>query len=139
MLDIEYNPSGATCYGLSASAMVTWIADFVNTYHAKTTRYPLIYSTNDWWRTCTGNSARFSGESPLGEHIPLPLQYKLLYTFFCPGGRWLFRELFFLRFFICANLLFLIFVRESFFPGDYWRSLFLGFFLPGRPPQTPQN
>ena len=25
MLDIEYNPNGATCYGLSASAMVNWI------------------------------------------------------------------------------------------------------------------
>ena len=30
------NPNGATCYGLSASAMVNWIADFSNTYHSKT-------------------------------------------------------------------------------------------------------
>ncbi|CAF9930720.1 MAG: hypothetical protein HETSPECPRED_007698 [Heterodermia speciosa] len=65
MLDIEYNPSGATCYGLSAAAMVSWIADFVDTYHAKTGRWPLIYSTNGWWVECTGNSARFSGTSPL--------------------------------------------------------------------------
>ena len=53
MLDIEYNPSGATCYGLSASAMVNWIQDFVNTYYGSTGRYPIIYSTNDWWSTCT--------------------------------------------------------------------------------------
>ncbi|KAL9023072.1 MAG: hypothetical protein Q9196_007399 [Gyalolechia fulgens] len=48
MLDIEYNPSGATCYGLSSSAMVNWIQDFVSTYRSKTGRYPMIYSTNDW-------------------------------------------------------------------------------------------
>lgn len=51
MLDIEYNPSGATCYGLSASAMVSWIKSFVDTYHTKTGRYPIIYTTNDWWQT----------------------------------------------------------------------------------------
>lgn len=65
MLDIEYNPSGATCYGLSQSAMVAWIQDFSNTYYAKTTRYPMIYSTADWWSQCTGNSAAFSSTSPL--------------------------------------------------------------------------
>ncbi|PWN32454.1 putative N,O-diacetyl muramidase [Meira miltonrushii] len=65
MLDIEYNPNGSTCYGLSASAMVNWISDFVNTYHGATGRWPLIYTTNDWWNTCTGNSAAFSQKSPL--------------------------------------------------------------------------
>ena len=65
MLDIEYNPSGATCYGLTPSAMVTWISDFVSTYHTKTGRYPLIYSTNGWWSECTGNSAKFSSTCPL--------------------------------------------------------------------------
>ena len=65
MLDIEYNPSGATCYGLSQSAMVSWISSFVNTYHSATGRYPLIYSTNDWWTTCTGNTAAFHTLSPL--------------------------------------------------------------------------
>lgn len=65
MLDIEYNPSGATCYGLSAASMVSWISDFVSTYHTKTGRYPLIYSTNDWWTTCTGNTSKFSSTCPL--------------------------------------------------------------------------
>ncbi|KAG6856938.1 hypothetical protein H0H87_011924 [Tephrocybe sp. NHM501043] len=37
---IADNPYGATCYGLSASAMVSWIKDFSNTYLAKTGRYP---------------------------------------------------------------------------------------------------
>ncbi|KAH8703118.1 glycoside hydrolase family 25 protein [Talaromyces proteolyticus] len=65
MLDIEYAPSGNECYGLSASDMVSWITDFVNTYESATGRYPMIYSTNDWWSTCTGNSDAFSSNSPL--------------------------------------------------------------------------
>ncbi|KAF5371590.1 hypothetical protein D9758_003591 [Tetrapyrgos nigripes] len=60
VLDIEYNPNGAECYGLSASAMVTWIEDFSNTYESKTGRFPIIYTTTDWWKTCTGNSAAFA-------------------------------------------------------------------------------
>ncbi|HEY5836776.1 lysozyme [Streptomyces sp.] len=64
-LDIEYNPYGATCYGLSAGSMVNWIASFSNQYHARTGRYPTIYSTTDWWTTCTGNSAAFSSTNAL--------------------------------------------------------------------------
>ncbi|KAI0367681.1 glycoside hydrolase family 25 protein [Pilatotrama ljubarskyi] len=64
-LDIEYNPSGAECYGLSASAMVSWIKDFSNTYHSSTGVYPFIYTTTDWWKTCTGNSAAFASTNPL--------------------------------------------------------------------------
>ncbi|KAF9449280.1 glycoside hydrolase family 25 protein [Macrolepiota fuliginosa MF-IS2] len=64
-LDIEYNPYGATCYGLSASAMVAWITDFSNTYHTKTGRYPVIYTTTDWWTTCTGNASGFQNNNPL--------------------------------------------------------------------------
>ncbi|KAJ3717054.1 N,O-diacetylmuramidase [Lentinula raphanica] len=65
MLDIEYNPSGDECYGLSASAMVSWIQDFSNTYESQTGRYPIIYTTTDWWTTCTGNSAAFANDNPL--------------------------------------------------------------------------
>jgi GH25 family lysozyme M1 (1,4-beta-N-acetylmuramidase) len=64
-LDIEYNPYGSTCYGLSQGAMVDWIADFVNTYRARTGRDAVIYSTTDWWSTCTGNSGDFGSSDPL--------------------------------------------------------------------------
>ncbi|KAJ5505177.1 hypothetical protein N7463_008051 [Penicillium fimorum] len=64
MLDIEYNPYGATCYGLSASAMAAWIKDFGETYKSTTGRYPMIYTTTDWWNTCTGGSTAF-GDYPL--------------------------------------------------------------------------
>ncbi|GAB1519157.1 hypothetical protein RhiTH_002223 [Rhizoctonia solani] len=64
-LDIEYNPYGATCYGLSAASMVSWIKDFSDTYQSKTGRYPTIYTTTDWWQTCTGNSAAFGSTNAL--------------------------------------------------------------------------
>jgi GH25 family lysozyme M1 (1,4-beta-N-acetylmuramidase) len=64
MLDIEYG-SSSECWGLSQSAMVTWISQFVNEVHAKTTRWPTIYSTTDWWTTCTGNSSAFAANDPL--------------------------------------------------------------------------
>lgn len=59
MLDIEYNPYGATCYGLSQAAMRNWITDFLNRYQQLTSRDAVIYSTLDWWTTCTGNTAAF--------------------------------------------------------------------------------
>ncbi|KAG9242936.1 putative N,O-diacetyl muramidase [Calycina marina] len=65
MLDLEYAPSGNTCYGLTPAAMVSWVRDFSDTYHAKTGRYPVIYTTTDWWKTCTGNSAAFGATNPL--------------------------------------------------------------------------
>jgi GH25 family lysozyme M1 (1,4-beta-N-acetylmuramidase) len=65
VLDIEYNPYGATCYGLSASAMVSWIRDFVNTYKSRTGRDAVIYTNYDWWSRCTGNSTAFNSTNPL--------------------------------------------------------------------------
>jgi GH25 family lysozyme M1 (1,4-beta-N-acetylmuramidase) len=63
-LDIEYNPYGATCYGLSQASMVSWIHAFANEYHAREGVYPVIYSTYDWWSTCTGNNSGFAATSP---------------------------------------------------------------------------
>lgn len=63
-LDIEYNPYGATCYGLSQASMVSWIHAFANEYHAREGVYPVIYSTYDWWSTCTGNNSGFATTSP---------------------------------------------------------------------------
>ncbi|KAG0705420.1 glycoside hydrolase family 25 protein [Suillus ampliporus] len=79
-LDIEYNPNGSECYGLSASSMVSWIKSFSDEYHFSTTRYAVllvvfwcydrelvqvIYTTTDWWKSCTGNSASFGSTNPL--------------------------------------------------------------------------
>ncbi|HEY8281608.1 MAG TPA: GH25 family lysozyme [Leifsonia sp.] len=69
LLDIEYDPYTSTdgtntCYGLSASAMVSWIRDFSNTVYARTGKLPAIYTTTGWWTACTGNSGAF-GANPL--------------------------------------------------------------------------
>ncbi|KAF9238120.1 glycoside hydrolase family 25 protein [Melanogaster broomeanus] len=64
-LDIESNPDGAECYGLTSSAMVSWIQSFSDAYEAATGRYPVIYTTTDWWTICTGNSAAFASNNPL--------------------------------------------------------------------------
>ncbi|KAJ1954049.1 hypothetical protein GGI12_005879 [Dipsacomyces acuminosporus] len=55
----------AGCGGLSKAAMVKWINDFNSVYHAKTGRYPVIYTTTSWWTQCTGNSAAFKNKNPL--------------------------------------------------------------------------
>jgi GH25 family lysozyme M1 (1,4-beta-N-acetylmuramidase) len=74
MLDIEYDPyagpapggDGTTgvCYGLSRASMVSWIAGFDAEIAAKTGRLPIIYTTQDWWSTCTGGSTAF-GQTPV--------------------------------------------------------------------------
>ncbi|GAA3389824.1 hypothetical protein GCM10017752_15890 [Streptomyces roseoviridis] len=78
-LDIEYNPyGGGTCYGLSQSAMTSWITAFVERYKTKTGRYPMVYSTTDWWSRCTGDTTALGSKTPLwianynGTPLPLP-------------------------------------------------------------------
>lgn len=74
MLDLENNPSkeeggGDKCYDLSAQQMVGWIQEFVDTYKLATRRFPMVYTTAEWWGRCTGDSQVFSGE----EGVPLVL------------------------------------------------------------------
>jgi GH25 family lysozyme M1 (1,4-beta-N-acetylmuramidase) len=65
-LDIEYNPyAGNECFNLSQSSMRSWIASFLDTYHSRTTRWPVVYSTTNWWQTCTGNWSGPSANDPL--------------------------------------------------------------------------
>lgn len=66
VLDIEYNPYGKNiCYGLSKKKMVSWIKSFVKRYKKLTKRDVIIYTTTDWWSTCTGNSKKFAKTNPL--------------------------------------------------------------------------
>ena len=60
MLDIEYNPYGAECYGLTQSAMVSWIAQFSAEIQAKTGQDPIIYGPVPWWHDCAGSTSRFA-------------------------------------------------------------------------------
>jgi GH25 family lysozyme M1 (1,4-beta-N-acetylmuramidase) len=63
-LDIEYNPYGATCYGLTAARMVAWISAFTTEAIRLTSQPTIIYTTADWWRSCTADSGAF-GSDPL--------------------------------------------------------------------------
>ncbi|KAJ7032042.1 glycoside hydrolase superfamily [Mycena alexandri] len=68
-------PAGKECHGLSQAAMVSCISDFSATHHAETKSWlvnlprsnhtPMIYTTTDWWKTWTGNSAKFGTNNPL--------------------------------------------------------------------------
>jgi len=62
-MDMEYNPYGATCYGLSKASMTQWILDFSNTYKAKWNKYPAIYTSTSWWSQCV--SGDFHSTNPL--------------------------------------------------------------------------
>jgi GH25 family lysozyme M1 (1,4-beta-N-acetylmuramidase) len=65
VLDIEYNPYGSWCYGLSRTKMISWIRSFTTRYHRLTGRDAVIYTTPAWWRRCTGNTTAFSRRNPL--------------------------------------------------------------------------
>jgi GH25 family lysozyme M1 (1,4-beta-N-acetylmuramidase) len=65
VVDLEYNPYGSSCYGLSQTAMAAWISSFSNEYEARTGRWPVIYTSTSWWSQCVGTVAVFSNNSPL--------------------------------------------------------------------------
>lgn len=64
-LDMEYNPYGATCYGLTKAGMASWITSFSNRYRTRTGRYPVIYTSTSWWTQCVGTAGNYSATSPL--------------------------------------------------------------------------
>jgi GH25 family lysozyme M1 (1,4-beta-N-acetylmuramidase) len=71
-LDIEPDPyinqetNSNECYGLSQSAMRTWISQFMTEIRKDLSpnKVPIIYTTADWWNACTGNDTAF-GAYPL--------------------------------------------------------------------------
>ncbi|WP_425432293.1 lysozyme [Haloechinothrix alba] len=65
VLDIEFNPYGPTCFGMTESAMVSWIEDFHDTYHERTGRYPVFYTNTKWWKRCVGTRHGFDETVPL--------------------------------------------------------------------------
>jgi GH25 family lysozyme M1 (1,4-beta-N-acetylmuramidase) len=78
VLDIEGNPYGRRCYGMTPAALTRWIRAFVGTYHARTGWWPVINTFTSWWKRCTGNTKAFAARDPLwvnahgGTARPLP-------------------------------------------------------------------
>jgi GH25 family lysozyme M1 (1,4-beta-N-acetylmuramidase) len=79
MLDVEYNPYGSTCYGLTHGQMVGWILSFVAEYLRLTGRRPVVYTTTNWWTTCTGNATGFADSLAIANYgyspYPLPASW----------------------------------------------------------------
>ncbi len=66
-LDIEYDPyigddHTNECYGLTPTAMTSWISAFSARVQAVTGQPPYIYSTTDWWTKCTGSAATLAAD-----------------------------------------------------------------------------
>jgi lysozyme len=61
VVDLENDPYDKTtdCYGLGVPAMIAWISAFTGRTRALTGQWPIIYTTADWWRECTGPAGRF--------------------------------------------------------------------------------
>ena len=71
ILDIEYDPYDSAppagdgtneCYGLTPTQMVAWINAFAAETSRRTGQPPVIYTTQDWWHTCTGDSTAFAAD-----------------------------------------------------------------------------
>lgn len=63
-VDMEYNPDGSHCYGVSKKKMGKWIKDFSTTYKKRWHKYPVIYTSASWWTKCVGKKD-FSKTNPL--------------------------------------------------------------------------
>jgi GH25 family lysozyme M1 (1,4-beta-N-acetylmuramidase) len=65
-LDLEWdtvNFPAQECYGLTPSATLAWIQDFINEAQAAVPQVtPVIYTSQRWWDDCTGDSAQFSAD-----------------------------------------------------------------------------
>ncbi|WP_169795846.1 cell wall-binding repeat-containing protein [Curtobacterium ammoniigenes] len=63
VLDMEVatvpSKEGGDCWGLTNADMVSWIQGWVATVVAKTGVQPLIYTNQNFWHECTGDSTAF--------------------------------------------------------------------------------
>ncbi len=65
VVDLENDPySRSNCYWLGSRRMVAWIAGFTTRTRALTGVWPIIYTTDAWWKQCTRSTGRF-GADPL--------------------------------------------------------------------------
>jgi GH25 family lysozyme M1 (1,4-beta-N-acetylmuramidase) len=67
-VDLENDPYSVkgkpgNCYGLRRPTMLAWIKGFVSEAKTLTGTRPVIYTTADWWRQCTGGATRFARSS----------------------------------------------------------------------------
>ena len=61
VVDLENDPykKNRDCYGMRGRRMISWISGFTTTVRKLTGRWPIIYTTADWWRECTSDTRGF--------------------------------------------------------------------------------
>jgi GH25 family lysozyme M1 (1,4-beta-N-acetylmuramidase) len=64
-LDLE-----GDCAGKTPASMVQWIHQFADRYKQRTSRDVVIYTTRNWWNTCTGGNGSFAATNPLWHAEP---------------------------------------------------------------------
>jgi lysozyme len=67
-VDLENDPYSVkgkpgNCYGLRRPEMIAWIRGFMTEAKTLTGTRPIIYTTADWWRQCTGDTRQFQRSS----------------------------------------------------------------------------
>ncbi|MGH3168693.1 MAG: ricin-type beta-trefoil lectin domain protein, partial [Trebonia sp.] len=68
VLDMEWDTTNfptEECYGLSQSAMQTWIESFLAAAKAQTSLTPVIYTSQSWWNTCVGTATTEFSADPV--------------------------------------------------------------------------
>jgi len=65
VVDLEADGLGDACYGLAPADLVAWLHDFADEYKVRTNRDVIVYTTADWWNSCTAGSSEFSLTNPL--------------------------------------------------------------------------
>lgn len=71
-LDMEWNPYGAMCFGMTTGQMRSWVNDYVTEYHTRTGVNPMIYTASPWWNKCVGTDATNSGAPVSSTTTPAP-------------------------------------------------------------------
>ncbi len=63
VVDLENDPySRSNCYWLGSRRMIAWIAGFTTRARSLTGVWPIIYTTDAWWKQCTRSTGRFTAD-----------------------------------------------------------------------------
>ena len=63
VVDLENDPYSVNdCYWFSQRGIIAWIAGFTARARALTGSWPILYTTDAWWRECTGSTGRFRSD-----------------------------------------------------------------------------
>jgi lysozyme len=59
VLDLEVDPNGGSCYGMSVDQMHQWTKSFNDTVKQRTGKDPIIYANPSFWKQCMGSTDTF--------------------------------------------------------------------------------